>query len=107
MRAARLDITASSRPRLPRHVHLRFDALREKPIVLAPERVLWPDEISTAILTRCDGQTTVCEMAEDFARDYAAPPAEIEADIIAFLQDWADRLLIEVATGENGAGTQT
>ncbi|WP_321343858.1 pyrroloquinoline quinone biosynthesis peptide chaperone PqqD [Breoghania sp.] len=105
MRAARLEITPSCRPRLPRHVHLRFDALREKPMVLAPEKVLWPDEISAAILKRCDGQSPVHEVAEDFARDYAAPCEEIEADIIAFLQDWADRLLIEAEPGETQTGS--
>ena len=97
MRRARLEITPASRPRLPRHVHLRFDDLRGKPIVLAPEKVLWPDEISAAILARCDGSATVSDIAVGFASDYAAPVEEIERDIVAFLQDWCDRLLIDVA----------
>ena len=97
MRPERLTVTSDCRPVLPPHVHLRFDGLRGKAIVLAPEKVLWPDEISTEILKRCDGDTRVKTIAADFARDYAAPKAEIEADILAFLQDWCDRLLIDIA----------
>lgn len=97
MRPVRLTVTPHCRPVLPPHVRLRFDRLRDKVIVLAPEKVLWPDEISAAILKRCDGRSRVEEIAEDFARDYAAPKAEIEADILAFLQDWCDRLLIGIA----------
>ena len=31
-------------PRLPRHIKLRFDKQRDRWVVLAPERVLVPDE---------------------------------------------------------------
>ena len=100
MRPKRITITPESRPCLPRHVRLRFDELRNAPIVLAPEKVLWPDEISAEILKRCDGRTTVAEIATAFARDYVAPVEEIATDILAFLQDWSDRLLVDVATSD-------
>ncbi|PTW63290.1 pyrroloquinoline quinone biosynthesis protein D [Breoghania corrubedonensis] len=98
MRPERITITPQCRPCLPRHVRLRFDDLRGTPIVLAPEKVLWPDEISAAILRLCDGTSSVAEIAAELARTYAAPVEEIETDILAFLQDWSDRLLINVNT---------
>ncbi|MDJ0930438.1 PqqD family protein [Breoghania sp.] len=58
--------------------------------------MLWPDEISTAILERCDGTADVRAIARGLAREYDAPETEIETDLIAFLQDWSDRLLIDV-----------
>lgn len=100
MRAARIIVGPDSRPILPRHVHLRFDAQRGRTIVLAPEKILWPDEISAEILTRCDGRRTVNEISASLAEDYDAVESEIAADIVEFLQDWSDRLLIDVRAGK-------
>ncbi|MEM5583674.1 pyrroloquinoline quinone biosynthesis peptide chaperone PqqD [Roseibium sp. AS2] len=90
----RTKVTSASRPALPSHVHLRYDGLRARWVVLAPEKVLWPDEISADILSRCTGDATVSEIAESLARVYNAPAADIAPDVIAFLQEWSDRLLV-------------
>lgn len=95
-----MEITAASRPLLPPHVHLRFDRLRNRWVVLAPEKVLWPDEISADILGRCGGKATVAEIVAGLAEDYDAPPEEIAPDVLAFLQEWSDRLLVRC--GEDG-----
>ena len=60
-------------------------------VILAPERVLLPDEIAVEILQRCDGAATVAEIAAALAQDFSAPEEEIRADVIAVLQDLADK----------------
>lgn len=90
----RLVIDGNTRPRLPSHIRLRFDEVRQAWVVLAPEKVMWPDEISVDILKRCDGSATAGQLIDALADEYDAPRDAIEADVIAFLQEWADRRLI-------------
>lgn len=87
----RTIVTASSCPALPKHVRLRMDEQRGRWVILAPERVLMPDEIAVEILQRCDGATTVDDIAAALAQDYSAPQDEIRADVIGVLQDLADK----------------
>ena len=56
---ARAIVEGGSLPRLPRHVKMRFDKARDRWVVLAPERVLMPDETALEVLQRCDGETSV------------------------------------------------
>lgn len=85
------QIAAGSVPRLPRHVKLRYDRTRERWLILAPERVLVPDDTAVAVLTRVDGSRSVQDIAEDLARTYEAPVDLILADSVALLQDLADK----------------
>jgi pyrroloquinoline quinone biosynthesis protein D len=88
---ARVMIGASSKPALPRHIKLRHDVVRERWTVLAPERVFSPDPIAVAVLQLCNGQRTVDDIAGELARTYNAPKEQILADIVAMLQDLADK----------------
>ncbi|AXS42253.1 pyrroloquinoline quinone biosynthesis peptide chaperone PqqD [Breoghania sp. L-A4] len=90
----RTVITPESRPRLGAHVRLQYDDLRGRWAVLAPEKVLWPDDISTDILKRCDGTASLYEIIAALIRDYNAPEDEIGPDVMAFLQQWSDQLLV-------------
>ncbi|WP_417670185.1 pyrroloquinoline quinone biosynthesis peptide chaperone PqqD [Roseibium sp.] len=96
----RAKITDTTCPVLPSHVHLRRDPLRQKWVVLAPEKVLWPDDISADILSRCDGRKTVAQIVDGLSTDYNAPPEQIRPDVIGFLQEWSDRLLVRPARQE-------
>ena len=94
----RFQVHANARPALPAYVRLQFDELRQKWVVLAPERVLWPDDVSVDILKLCDGQLTLDEIVERLAEEYGTDRSQISADVTEFLQDWADkRLLAEAA----------
>ena len=84
-------ITADSVPRLPPHIKLRFDTARQRWTLLAPERVLVPDEIAVEILQRCDGSASVGTIAQSLAEKYGAGLDEVEGDIIARRQDLADK----------------
>jgi pyrroloquinoline quinone biosynthesis protein D len=89
-------VSLQSTPSLPRHVRIRFDPVRQAFAVLSPERIFWPDEISLAILERCDGRTSVKGIVDGLAAEYDAPHEEVAADVAAFLQQWSDRLLVRL-----------
>jgi pyrroloquinoline quinone biosynthesis protein D len=86
-----ISVSEASRPVLPRHAKLRFDETRKVWVILAPERVLAPDEIAVEVLQLCDGARTVAIMADELAAKYAAPREAILTDVIAMLQDLADK----------------
>jgi pyrroloquinoline quinone biosynthesis protein D len=53
--------------------------------------VLAPDEIAVEILQLCDGARNVAQMIDQLAAKYTAERAAIGADVIAMLQDLADK----------------
>ncbi len=90
-----MPIQPDSRPVLPRHIKLRFDKARDSWVLLSPERALVLDEIGADILQRVDGKASVSQIAAQLAAEYDAPLADIAADVTAFLQDLADKRLLE------------
>jgi pyrroloquinoline quinone biosynthesis protein D len=89
--ARHISVSEESRPVLPRHAKLKFDETRQVWVILAPERVLAPDEIAVEVLKLCDGQRSVGQMVDMLAEKYAAPREAIAGDVIAMLQDLADK----------------
>lgn len=98
----RIILTSGSVPRLPPHVRLVFNEKRDSWVVLAPEKILWPDDISVLILKNCDGTRSIGEITEALSKEFSAPCSQILGDIMEFLQDWSDRLLIRLACGNGG-----
>ena len=88
---ARLIVGAETRPHLPAYLKLRHDAGRGRWVLLAPERILTPDETAVAVLKLCDGKRTVEEITEALAKDYAAPADVIRKDVLELLQGLADK----------------
>jgi pyrroloquinoline quinone biosynthesis protein D len=84
-------VTPDVVPSLPRGVRLRHDPIRDRQVLLAPERVLMPDETSAAILELCDGSTPVDEIANTLATRFDAGRDAIRKDVIELLQSLADR----------------
>jgi pyrroloquinoline quinone biosynthesis protein D len=91
MAGRNISVSETSRPVLPRHARLKFDATRQRWVILAPERVLAPDDIAVEVLQLCDGVRSVEMMIDQLAEKYAAPRDAIAADVIAMLQDLADK----------------
>jgi pyrroloquinoline quinone biosynthesis protein D len=87
----RISVSEATKPVLPRHAKLKFDGTRERWVILAPERVLAPDDIAVEILQLCDGARRVADIIDLLAAKYAAPRDAIGADVIAMLQDLADK----------------
>ena len=92
--SARAEVCDDSTPALARGVRLRFDQARSAWVLLAPERVLMPDEIAVEILKRCDGKATVSAIVADLARTFDAEPAQVAADVRSFVQDLADKGMV-------------
>ncbi|MCC8968511.1 pyrroloquinoline quinone biosynthesis peptide chaperone PqqD [Bradyrhizobium sp. Pear76] len=91
MASRNISVSETSRPKLPRHTKLKFDETRQVWVILAPERVLAPDEIAVEVLQLCDGVRSVAEMVDQLAEKYAAPREAIATDVVAMLQDLADK----------------
>ena len=87
----RVRMKADALPRLPRGVRLRDDPVRATTLLLAPERVLYPDSTGIAILRECNGESTIAEIAVRLAQRFEAPSEQIQRDVIELLQGLADR----------------
>jgi len=92
----RPEVLETSVPSLPRGVKLRFDKARDAWVLLAPERVLMPDNIAVEILKRCDGKTSLSDIVDDLAKTFAAPREQVTTDVTAMLQDLADKGMVTV-----------
>ena len=92
----RPTVTEDSVPRLPRHVKFRFDQARDAWVVLAPEKVFMPDEIAVEILKRCNGSTTLRDIIDDLAKTFEAERDTVATDVVALLQDLADKGIITI-----------
>ena len=96
-RSRNIRISEASRPHLARHAKLKFDETRRRWVILAPERVLAPDDIAVEILQLCDGVRSVADMIDQLAEKYTADRDAIGADVIAMLQDLADKAFLTEA----------
>lgn len=90
-RAPKFSITPESRPVLPRYVTLKHDRIRERWLLLAPERILIPDDIAVEVLKLCDGTATVQDLVVTLAARYSAPESTIMQDVTHMLQGLADK----------------
>ena len=90
-RSRNINVSEASRPVLPRHARLKYDETRQLWVILAPERVLAPDEIAVEVLQLCDGVRSVEQMIDQLAEKYTAERGAIASDVIAMLQDLADK----------------
>ena len=100
MTTDRLMVSAASVLRLAPHIVFRFDATRQRWIMMAPERLMLPDEQAVEILKLVDGNASVAAIVETLAARYNAPREEIAGDVTEMLQDLADKgCLAHAATG--------
>jgi pyrroloquinoline quinone biosynthesis protein D len=82
-------------PRLPRGVRLRHDAIRNRWVLLAPERIFEVDDIGVEILKRCDGRS-FNDMLRDLATAFSATPDDIKSDVEVFLKGFAEKRVVEL-----------
>ena len=85
LRSRNISVSETSRPILPRHAKLKFDETRQRWVILAP------DDIAVEVLQLCDGVRSVEQMIDQLAEKYAADRGAIGTDVIAMLQDLADK----------------
>jgi pyrroloquinoline quinone biosynthesis protein D len=82
---------SATRPRLAPHVRLTFDARRSCWVLLAPERLLMPDEVAVEVLRRCTGQASIDGIVDDLARVFEADRDEIARDVECLVRDLCDK----------------
>jgi coenzyme PQQ biosynthesis protein PqqD len=83
------------RPALARGVRLERDRLTGRPVLLYPEGVLRLNGPAHAILSRCDGQTTVEGIVAALAGEYEAALEELRGDVVECLdQLQGDKLVV-------------
>jgi pyrroloquinoline quinone biosynthesis protein D len=82
--------------KLARGVRLRDDEVRGQKVLLAPERAMALDEIAVRIVEALDGERSIDRIADDFAAEFGAPRDQIAGDVTAFVQELADRRMLEV-----------
>ncbi len=76
------------------HARFRFDEVRQVWIVLAPERLLLPDEQAVAILRLVDGERDGNAIIDALSVQYEAPREVIAGDVLAMLQDLVDKKVL-------------
>jgi pyrroloquinoline quinone biosynthesis protein D len=100
----RITIGESSVPRFPRGTRFRFDATRQAWVILAPERLILPDEIAVEVLKLVDGARSVSVMADDLASRFGAPRDEVLGDVLSLLQELADDTVLDAARNPVDSG---
>jgi pyrroloquinoline quinone biosynthesis protein D len=89
-------IPDESRPRLPRGVRLREDKVRDRWVLLAPERVVKVNPIAVEILRLCDGARTLSEIVAELAQRFNADAGRVGTDVRALLASLADKRMAEL-----------
>ena len=78
------------------HTRFRFDEVRQTWIVLAPERLMLPDEQAVEILQLIDGVRAVDGVIDELVGRYDAPRDVIAADVVKMLQDLVDKKVLRL-----------
>ena len=89
-------VTAQTIAKLARGVRLREDPVRGQTVLLAPERALALDEIAVMIVKALDGERSLDAIAEEFAVKFEAPKEQIIGDVIAFVDEFSKRRMLEL-----------
>jgi pyrroloquinoline quinone biosynthesis protein D len=92
----RLSVEGEAVVRFAPHTRFRFDEVRQAWIVLAPERLMLPDEQAVEILQLIDGERAVDGVIEELVRRYDAPRDVIAGDVIKMLQDLVDKKVLRL-----------
>jgi pyrroloquinoline quinone biosynthesis protein D len=92
----RAPIVGSAVLRFAPHVRFRFDETRQAWVVLAPERLLLPDEQAVEILQLIDGERGVDSVIDELVRRYEAPREVIANDVVKMLQGLVDKKVLQV-----------
>jgi pyrroloquinoline quinone biosynthesis protein D len=91
--------SGAGRPRLARHVRLRFDPARGQHVLLTPEAVTVLNGTGAAVLELCDGQRTVSEIVAELRRRYAHVDDD---EVRVFVDRLAARRCLETGDAEVG-----
>lgn len=92
-----MSLPADTIPAIPRGVRLHEDRVRNRWVLLAPERTISLDPVAHAVLLEIDGQTPFSDIVARLAAKYDAPADQIAADAGAYIAGLADRRILDLA----------
>jgi pyrroloquinoline quinone biosynthesis protein D len=95
-------IAETAAVRLPPWARLRFDRVRDRWVLLAPERVLFPCPISVEILQRLGDDRPLGALIDGLAADYEAPRATLARDVEGVLAGLAEQGFLEIGEPVDG-----
>ena len=78
-------------PRFPKHVKFKYNEPRKEWVLLAPEKLVKPDNIAVEILKLVDGMKKVNDISKELSEKFVAPVDVIQKDVIVLLQSLADK----------------
>jgi pyrroloquinoline quinone biosynthesis protein D len=85
---------ASRIPSLSPAAQVHYDARRDCWVLLGPDCVLELDPVAHAIIGRLTGRLSTTQIAQSLAREYAAKPDVIAADVEDLLEELIRRHLV-------------
>ena len=88
------DIEGQSCPALAPRVRLQIDAVAGEPVLLYPEGLMKLNGTAHAVVSRCDGRTTVDVIVDSLGREYEVAVETMRADVLECLAELARRRLI-------------
>jgi pyrroloquinoline quinone biosynthesis protein D len=94
-----IDLSLPDRPRLSPRARMQYDTVREKQVLLFPEGLLVLNETAAAILTLCDGQRSVAEIAAELSARYGHA---VEQDVLNLLNRLTHKRLVEATVAADG-----
>ncbi|SPC18049.1 pyrroloquinoline quinone biosynthesis peptide chaperone PqqD [Cupriavidus taiwanensis] len=83
-------LTLASCVRLAPGTRLQHDAVRQRWVLLGPERLLVLDDMARLILER-SGDQTIGALCEALAGEFDAPLDTIQADVLALFSNMVER----------------
>jgi pyrroloquinoline quinone biosynthesis protein D len=78
-------------PKFAAGVRLKHDEVRSCWVLLAPERVMIPDETALEILRRCDGKASLGAIIDELAAGYDADRRVIAEDVCRMVDELAEK----------------
>jgi pyrroloquinoline quinone biosynthesis protein D len=78
-------------PKFATGVRLKYDEVRSCWVLLAPERVMIPDETALEILRRCDGKASLGAIIDELAAGYDADRQVIAEDVCRMVDELAEK----------------
>ena len=80
------DLPDTARPRLATKVRLKWDEVRQKPLLLFPEGLLVLNPTAHEIVGLCDGQRTVAEIVKTLGEKFKSDTIDRDVkDLLAKL----------------------
>ena len=95
----------TSKPRLAAKARLKWDAVRQKHLLLYPEGVLVLNQTAHDVLALCDGGRNVAEITGALAAQYSTDAKAIEGDVKEILQRLAEKSFVHLEPAGDGVKT--